>query len=1059
FATILSSSPYLCQWCMDQPAVTMLHFLPEAHNRGSRHSVAASFVDQRGVSPGRSGGAIAGFNRAHQRTVIYPGTQALTSDQVQAATELYTEHSHSSVDAVTVHELLVTMNMLPPPGFIVQDALESIGQPLDRVSLDGFLSVVNGVWKAAEDLTSHDMIVRHAYEAFAQAREKKKQRSENGSADSSTDDDDSPIPVVGGGGTKLLMAAKHSHPTGKQATSSSKTSDPVLLIVKSNMNRGLRNLQQFLSPSQGEPEMLRSFINLGAVDNGAGYMLDMARMSQKCADVGITTKDMSTITKIFDPTNSGELDYDEYLQLMRCDLEKLGLKSKLLTQLRRVLFQKPASSSSAAAAATSVIVTAATSTAPLVTVSSASISSPSSPAAAPSGGALGVSAVTAAFNSPLRRRASGHRFSAAPQYSNVDAFETPIAATLAPLSETLSGSGAEEGDNDDPLTGDLGKSFFHSIAARQASIHEFSGNGPNLFLPVLPMEFFNEMHQNLEQCRVELEGLREYEIEAQNLKLYGTRRPRGAQRYQTDSAVGASGGAASPRKQSLNATVVSVTSSALGQTHHNLTKTHSTSQLAVAAQQTSSEMESTTVLPRIDSTRRRSDVNSDGQLGGEGGVSQAPNSGRRYGAGHNPAIPKYQYGVPPLPLIHWSPRSGRMSNHKPTKSGEDDSVTVNQNSTLTPTEQQLSRANSGSSARSGGGGGGSRHATPRTQSQLLQQQHGSTLLESYYSFQQLLSPQVTPRSQVVAACGYAPTPLQPLRRHPVAPPPRTSNRTPEVPSPTAAQQQLKSPKHAVIRQNSPPLMAASGSGRPGAERLNTPPGGEGIAHHLEIKQSIYRLAGVDAAIEALVSPMSPLSPHQQTEISGPQSPRNYPESPQHRGRRTVSSAAIRALARASSMNGTLSSSHGGGGTSPRHINGSRSSSKKKLVRSPSTNRMLVAAAIADEDLITDVDAAPAAIGGMMGREEKIKTELFEKDLMAGNPNVLGKVSARLLKHQGSAVQAVYGHHVPRTTAQALLPKPPPRRNDPTVNSAQAPPVKPKDSGEGDQEVAIVSTES
>jgi hypothetical protein len=1031
----------------------MLHFPPDHHFGGSRPSVA-SFTDQRGHSPGaRGGGAtLSGFNRPNQRTVIYLGTQALTSDQIQAAKELYTEHSSSSVDAATVHELLVSMNMLPPPGFLVPDALESIGQPLDRVSLDGFLAVVNGVWKAAEDLTSHDMVVRHAYEAFAQARDRKKHRSDNsGTADTSTDDDDD-APVNAKGAFKSSSvhggAPYHSdgsvQPTSTSPKHTSKASDPVLHIVKSNMNRGLRNLQQFLSPSQGEPEMLRSFINLGAVDSGAGFMLDMTRMSQKCADVGITTKDMSVITKIFDPTNSGELDYDEYLQLMRSDLEKLGLKSTLLTQLRRVLFQKPSAAPTTSAAALSAA----------LATSMVSVASPASPAAAAAGvtGApLTVLAITSAFqqSSPLRHRLSGQRLSAAPHFPSSDAFgDAPHRASGASADNS---KGADDDlDNDDPFSGDLGKSFFHSIAARQASIHEFSNNGPHRLVPLQPMEFFNEMHDNLEHCRVELEGLREYEIEAQNLKLYGTRRPRGSQRYQAEAKnLGATkSGVASPRKQSLNATGASVTSSTMG----HMTKTHSAGQLAVAAQ-ASSEMTSGTVLPQISSARRESggSSTSEPQQGRQKQRHQHADvqgySSRRYGAGHNPAIPRYQYGVPPLPLLHWSPRSGRLSNHNPAGNScqpdGDRTAAAAPDYNATPTEQAVSRVSSEASDHHG-----TQLRTPRTQSQLVQQQQGSTLLESYYSFKQLLSPQVTPRSQVVAACGYAPTPVQVLsgRRHPV-PPPRASNRTPDVLVPT----QLKSPKHAVVRQTSPTLIA---SGM--AERGTTTPTDrdELVVNHVGIKQSIYRLAGMDAAIEALVSPLSPLSPHQQTEISGPQSPRNYPESPQHRGRRTVSSAAIRALARASSMNGTINSSLGG--TSPRHTRGgSRSSSKKKLIRTPSMNRMLVAAALSDEDMITDVDAAPAAIGGMMDREDTIKAALFEKDLVAGNPRVLGRVSARMLKDQEHTVQAVYGHHVPRTTAQALLPKPPPRQNDPTAASAQLPPLRPKDSAEGQESPSSV----
>lgn len=955
------------------------------------------------------------------------------------------------------------MNMLPPPGFYVADALESIGQPLDRVSLDGFLSVVNGVWRAAEDLTSHDTVVRHAYEAFTHAREKKKEQSlhrsdAGGLQDSTGSDNDDMIdapPTTSGSGS-----GKHPHHSGGTSKSSS---DPVVRIVKSNMNRGLRNLQQFLSPSQGEPEMLRSFVNLGAADSGAGYMLDMARMAQKCADVGIHAKDLTVITKIFDPTNSGELDYDGYLQLMRSDLEKLGLKSKLLTQLRRVLFQKPPAMPSTATGR----------------VSLASSSSPASPAVAMAssttsafGGAQQTTGVAAgSASTPARKRNASHRFSAA-QFSPLDAFEgtsaTPQVAATAELQDPTAAVGVSENTSDDmdvaddPLgSADLGKSFFHSIAVRQASIHEFNLNGGHAALmPLVPAEFFNKIHANLEQCRVELEGLREYEIEAQNLKLYGHRKARGGtdHRYQPTTpqpdATVVLVGSGSPRKQSLNSNANLHATTHGGQQH-----------LVLSAQMSSSDGES---LPRIHSTRRHSS----NDLPNDGGATAAPSAHSRYGAGHNPAIPKYQYGVPPLPLIHWSPRTTNSSSHYNKHHNHSQQYeTVPPSNPLTeggssarmegttPTNQ-MSRVNSsGTSSGVGALSSARNHTEDRSRGkqdpQLPPPPH-STLMESYYSFKQLLSPQMTPRSQVVAACGYAPTPQQALsgRRHPTAsaapPPPRTTNRTPEGGSPTRGQDPHQQQR--LVRQPSPPLLSSPVASEHSRHQGGDDTRGTPIANNLEMKQSIYRLAGVDAAIEGLVSPMSPLSPHHPNPVlGGPVSPRNYPQSPMHGGRRTVSSAAIRALARASSMGGTLSGSHGG--NSPRHTKSGRSSSKK-LLRTSSSNRMLVAMSLNNEDVITDVDAAPAAIGGMMSREESLRLTMFEKDLATGKPEVLGKVSARLLKHQEHAVQAVYRHHVPRTTAQALLPKPPPRRNDPTAASAQAPPIQPKDHPEGVTEAPL-----
>lgn len=597
---------------------------------------------------GRGGGGVVGIapsrlgvKMSPSTTVIPRNTAALTAEQIRAATDIFCTTADGSVSPEEIGEMLASMNLIPPVSFKLREALESIEASTSQATLDDFLAVVNGVWVALDELAQHDALVRNAFEALHST-------STTAVSDGSG--------VVDALGSSDLETSQQHHRGGfggpssatfsTSSTLTANNSDPIAVILASHASRGLRNFQQLLSPGGTEPELLKSFIRLGAreSEDGYGFSVSMQRFRQRCEALGISAEDAVTIAHVFDKDQNGEIDYDEFLGILTTDLDRLGLKPHVVEKMRKVLLQPAATGSSLHTKKSFAF----------GDKSMRSVTSP--PAPQHDSAASGVpSDSVGATTDPFDTSAFGafHRNSMPRRQTTAPG---AFGGFGRPSYSSHSEGGAVDDENstfdssDDAAAGfaafsagDLGRSLFFNLATRHASVVDTAGN--EIPFPLLhaanPHAFYTKIQDDLMKCKQNLENLKAYEREADRLR----------RRASVASSV-AGGGGISPSTPGLSpppdGTPIGTPMRPDMGAHEGAPDASRRSFSTPRGGQSPSKQPS------------HADVGTANPTAPSGTAPKLPPASPNYGKGRNPLIPAYRYGVPPPPIVRLPAVSPRL---------------------------------------------------------------------------------------------------------------------------------------------------------------------------------------------------------------------------------------------------------------------------------------------------------------------------------------------------------------------------------------------------------------
>ena len=292
----LSSAPLVTSVDTTSPLVTMLPRLPPSRqtSRGKQQNLSAS-------------------------SRLYLCENVLTPEQKAVVMERYRQAlDEGRLSLSTIEAILQDLNLVPPQSFH-ESFLEGAGWNARHIrttprSLAGPL--VGRMLRLAE-ATTHDALVKDAYEAM------------NGK--------DSDL---------ILETSATLHPGRSTHTATSSTAalqfvegsvmDPMDRILKRYAAKGLRPLQTALS--NGDPHLLRTFIRLGGRDDGAGYVTTSSLMASRCEALGMTDTEASEVSSAFDSHRIGEIEFDDFLRILKMDLSRLPLSlSALIWKLKRLV--------------------------------------------------------------------------------------------------------------------------------------------------------------------------------------------------------------------------------------------------------------------------------------------------------------------------------------------------------------------------------------------------------------------------------------------------------------------------------------------------------------------------------------------------------------------------------------------------------------------------------------------------------------------------------------------------------------------------------------------------